>query len=263
MDFIFKECYTTDDLLHIMRLLRAPGGCPWDREQTHGSIRSNMLEEAHEAIEAIDADDMPALCEELGDVLMQVVFHACMEEEAGGFTYADVVDGLCHKLIVRHPHVFGETAVSGTGEVLVNWDRIKRAAKGDKPESDLLAAVPRSLPALMRAAKVQGRAKRAGFDWPDIAGPLAALDEETREFKEALRSGETAAIEDEFGDVLFSAVNVSRFIDVDAELALTRATDKFIGRFRTVEQLAAARGIDMATAGIETLDELWALAKKE
>ncbi len=262
VSFEFKEKYTISDLLEIMRLLRTPEGCPWDREQTHESIRSNLLEETHEALEAIDRGDMPLLQEELGDVLLQVVFHAQMEQEKGSFTFDDVADGICKKLVVRHPHVFGDVTADDAGQVLKNWDAIKRETKGGKTQADMLRAVPRALPALMRAGKVQNRARRVGFDWPDVSGAMQALDSETMELKQAVASGDTAAMEEELGDLLFSAVNVSRFIDIDAEQALTGATDKFIRRFTVVEQLAAERGVDLASASLEELDRLWDEAKR-
>lgn len=262
VSFEFKEKYTISDLLEIMRLLCTPEGCPWDREQTHESIRSNLLEETHEALEAIDRGDMPLLQEELGDVLLQVVFHAQMEQEKGSFTFDDVADGICKKLVVRHPHVFGDVTADDAGQVLKNWDAIKRETKGGKTQADMLRAVPRALPALMRAGKVQNRARRVGFDWPDVSGAMQALDSETMELKQAVASGDTAAMEEELGDLLFSAVNVSRFIDIDAEQALTGATDKFIRRFTVVEQLAAERGVDLASASLEELDRLWDEAKR-
>lgn len=260
--FQTKDRYTVEDLLAIMERLRSPGGCPWDREQTHESIATDFLEETHEALEAIRQQDTAGLCEELGDVLLQVVFHSRIEEEKGGFAFADVVDGICKKLVVRHPHVFGEMTVDGTGQVLQNWDAIKRQTKGGKTQAELLDGVPRSLPALMRAAKVQNRAKRVGFDWPEIAGALGALESETEEFKEALASESPAAIEEELGDLLFSAVNVSRFLHVDAEQALTASTDKFIRRFARVEELAKNRGIDLAAASLDEMDALWDEAKR-
>ena len=262
VSFEFREKYTISDLLEIMRLLRTPEGCPWDREQTHESIRSNLLEETHEALEAIDRGDMPLLQEELGDVLLQVVFHAQMEQEKGSFSFDDVVDGICKKLVIRHPHVFGDVTAENAGQVLKNWDAIKRETKGGKTQADMLRAVPRALPALMRAGKVQNRARRVGFDWPDVSGALQALDNETAELKQAVASGDAAAMEEELGDLLFSAVNVSRFIDTDAEQALTGATDKFIRRFTVVEQLAAERGVDMASVSLEELDQLWDEAKR-
>ena len=262
VSFPTKDRYTVDDLLEIMALLRSPGGCPWDREQTHESILTDFLEETHEALEAIRQQDTDGLKEELGDVLLQVVFHSRIEEEQGTFAFADVVDGICKKLIVRHPHVFGEITVDGTGQVLENWDAIKRQTKGGKTQAELLEGVPRSLPALMRAAKVQNRAKRVGFDWPDISGALEALDSETAEFKEALASQDAAAVEEELGDLLFSAVNVSRFLHADAEQALTASTDKFIRRFARVEELAKDRNIGLAAASLAEMDALWDEAKQ-
>ena len=170
VDFQYKEFYDINDLREIVRILRAPGGCPWDAEQTHTSIRRNFLEEAYEAVEAIDEGSPEHLQEELGDVLLQVVLHARMEEEAGNFDLNGVADGICKKLIYRHPHVFGDVQVSGTGEVLSNWEELKRKEKGQATDTDALSAVARSLPALWRAEKVQKKAKKAGFDWPDVTG---------------------------------------------------------------------------------------------
>lgn len=256
-----KEKYTIEDLLEIMRLLRSPDGCPWDREQTHKSIRSDFLEETHEAIEAINEDDSEALKEELGDVLLQVVFHSQIEKEKQAFGFNEVVDGICKKLIVRHPHVFSNGTADSSAQVLKNWDAIKRETKGGKTQADLLSAVPRTLPALMRSAKVQNRAKRVGFDWPDVTGALDALDHETVELKEAISSTDPQQIEEELGDVLFSAVNVSRFVHCDAEQALTVSCDKFIRRFSKVEKFAAEKNLDMTKASLEQLDELWNQAK--
>lgn len=262
--FPIKEQYTIQDLLELMVILRSPKGCPWDREQTHESIRSNLLEETHEAIEAINQRDVAALREELGDVLMQVVFHAQIEQESGGFAFNDVVTELCRKLIVRHPHVFGDVQAGDAAAVLKTWDAVKRATKGEgTTQADLLRSVPRSLPALMRASKVQGRARRVGFDWPEVSGALEALDSETAELKEVIAAGDSEAMEEELGDLLFSAVNVSRFLSLDAEQALTRATDKFIARFDRVEALAAARGVDMTASSLEELDALWREVKSQ
>ncbi len=261
--FECKSRYTMEDLLRIMELLRAPGGCPWDREQTHHSIRSNLLEETYEAIEAIDNQNMDDLKEELGDVLMQVVFHAQMEKEAGSFTFDDVVDGVCQKLVVRHPHVFGDVTASDSAQVLQNWDAIKRRTKGNKTQTDLLRSVPRALPALMRAEKVQGRARRVGFDWPEVSGAMQALRGETEELQRAIDAKADDAVTEELGDVLFSAVNVARFMKVDPEEALTQATDKFIRRFAVVERLASERGMDLAALSLDQLDALWDEAKRE
>lgn len=263
VDFQPKDRYSMDDLLEIMRLLRSPEGCPWDREQDHKSIRSNFLEETHEALEAIEREDPELLKEELGDVLMQVVFHACIEEEQNSFDFGDVVDGVCRKLVVRHPHVFASAQADDAEQVLKNWDAIKRETKGDASQTDLLRSLPRSLPALMRAAKVQTRAKRVGFDWPNVDGAMQALESEMAELREAMVGGDADAVEEELGDLLFSVVNVSRFLHTDAEQALTGATDKFIRRFAVVERLAGEQGLDMTSASAEQLDKLWNQAKQE
>ena len=260
VDFQYKDSYDVRDLEEIVRILRAPGGCPWDAEQTHASIRRNFLEEAYEAVEAIDEQNPEHLKEELGDVLLQVLFHARMEQEAGRFGLDDVADGICKKLIYRHPHVFGDVAVSGTGEVLTNWEELKRKEKGQATNTDALEAVARSLPALWRAEKVQKKAKKAGFDWPDISGALDKLSEELSELKQAVAQGTN--VEEELGDLLFSAVNVSRFLKADPEDALNGATDKFIGRFRKVEAQAAAQGRSMEGMTLEELDKLWECAKE-
>ncbi|WP_130870242.1 nucleoside triphosphate pyrophosphohydrolase [Intestinimonas massiliensis (ex Afouda et al. 2020)] len=258
VDFQYKDSYNVKDLEEIVRILRAPGGCPWDAEQTHQSIRRNFLEEAYEAVEAIDEENPEHLKEELGDVLLQVVFHALMEQEAGRFDLDGVADGVCKKLIYRHPHVFGNVSVSGTGEVLSNWEELKRKEKGQATNTDALEAVARSLPALWRAEKVQKKAKKAGFDWPDVSGALDKLSEELEELKTAVAQGTNVA--EELGDLLFSAVNVSRFLKVDCEDALNQATDKFIDRFRKVEEQAGDRPMTEMT--LDQLDQLWERAKE-
>ena len=177
-DFEFKESYNADDLLRIMRMLRAPGGCPWDSAQTHQSIKKNLIEETYEVVEAINKDDKALLCEELGDLLMQVVFHSVMEEEEGNFDFDKVSDGICKKLIERHPHIFGDVSVGGVDDVLTNWDAIKMRTKGQKKTSDSMKSVPRELPALMRAEKIQKKAADAGFDWDDASGAIDKLCEE-------------------------------------------------------------------------------------
>ena len=259
VDFQYKDSYGVKDLEEIVRILRAPGGCPWDAEQTHQSIRRNFLEEAYEAVEAIDEGSPDHLKEELGDVLLQVMLHARMEQEEGRFDLDGVADGICKKLIFRHPHVFGNVEVSGTGEVLSNWETLKRQEKGQATNTDALEAVARSLPALWRAEKVQKKAKKAGFDWPDISGALDKLSEEIGELKAAVAQGTN--VEEELGDLLFSAVNVARFLKADPEDALNRATDKFIHRFQKVEEFAAAQGRSMEGMTLEELDKLWEQAK--
>lgn len=258
----FKDNYKIEDLLKIMELLRSVNGCPWDREQNHKTIRANLLEEAYEAADAIDLGDDAALCEELGDVLLQVVFHSRMAEEEGSFNFDSVADGVCKKLILRHPHVFGDVTVSDSDEVLSNWEKIKHIEKNQKTASDTLNSVPKAFPALMRAAKVGKRAAKAGFDWDDAEGAFAKIPEETAELREAAAAGDKDKISDELGDLLFSVVNVSRFLNVDPEEALQASTNKFIDRFSLVEKLASEHGIDMQTAGIDELDKLWNEAKK-
>lgn len=260
-DFKFKERYGVNDLVEIMRILREPGGCPWDAEQTHESIKKNLIEETYEVIEAINKNDKELLCEELGDTLMQVVFHAQMEKEAGTFDFDDVSDGVCKKLIERHPHVFGEVAISGVDDVLTNWDAIKRKSKGQKSTTESMQSVPRELPALMRATKLQKKAADVGFDWNDVSGALDKLEEEIAELRAAIANKDKENIAEELGDILFSAVNVSRFVKTDAEEALTAASDKFLSRFTKVETLAKEREIDMKSVGIDELDKLWDEAK--
>lgn len=257
MDFEIKSQYNFDDLIKIVRVLRAPGGCPWDMEQTHKSIRANFIEETYEAIEAIDTEDLELLKEELGDVLLQVAMHAEMEHEQGTFDINDVIDGICKKLVVRHPHVFGDLSADNTGEALSNWDAVKMKTKSQKTQTEAMQSVSRALPSLMRSAKIQGKAAKVGFDWESVDGALGKLYEECDELKEAIKNNDKANQREELGDVLFSAVNVARFLDIDSEHALYDACDKFTNRFSKVEQLAIERGIDMKTASISELDSLW------
>lgn len=261
MDFKRKERYRVEDLLEIMRVLRSENGCPWDREQTHESIRRNFIEETYEVVEAIDNRDKALLEEELGDVLLQVVFHAQMEAEEGAFDFDDVCDGICKKLILRHPHIFGDVVASTSEEVLRNWDEIKKQEKGQKTQTDAVLSVPKVLPALMRSAKVQQRAAKTGFDYPALDDSMKDLDSELCELKEAVASGNREAVAEEFGDLLFSCVNVSRFLHLDAEEALSFATEKFIRRFAEVEKLAGEQGIQMKDAPLDELNRLWAEAK--
>lgn len=261
-NFEFKKNYVFEDLVNIVAVLRGEGGCPWDAVQTHTTIKKDLIEETYEVIEAINKDDKVLLCEELGDLMLQVVFHAQIETEKDCFNIDAVSDGICKKLIERHPHVFGEINVDGVEDVLTNWDDIKRRTKGQKTTTQAMQTVPRELPALMRSTKIQKKAKKAGFDWDNISGALDKLEEEIAELREAISSDDDNACFDELGDVLFSAVNVSRFIDVDAEEALTAATDKFFNRFSIVEQLADKKGIDMKNTSLEELDKLWDEAKK-
>ena len=257
MDFRFKDVYNINDLLTIMRLLRAPDGCPWDRVQTHESIRQNFIEETYEAVEAIDKGDTALLREELGDVLMQVIFHAIMEEEEGRFGFDDVCNDVCQKLITRHPHVFGTVEADTPEQVLRNWDAIKMQSKSQEKIADSVDDVARSLPALMRAQKVQKRSAKSGMDFRDARSAAEKVPEEQRELFAAIEADDRAKIEEELGDLLFSVVNIARFAGVDAELALSRSTDKFAKRFRAVEELAQERGIDMKSAPEPLIDSLW------
>lgn len=260
-NFNFKTKYNIDDLVEIIRLLRTPEGCPWDREQTHQSIKKNFIEETYEVVEAINKDNPAMLREELGDVLMQVLLHSQMETEKDNFTFDDVVNELCNKLIIRHPHVFGDEHCQTSQEVLNTWDSVKMKTKGQKTITESMNSVPKELPALMRAQKIQQKAAKVGFDWDKISGALEKIGDETNEFKEALESGTQEDSFEELGDLLFSCVNASRFIGADSEEILNNATDKFIKRFSIVESLATQRGIDMKNTSLEKLDELWNEAK--
>jgi tetrapyrrole methylase family protein/MazG family protein len=248
-----KEQYGVDDLLEIVTLLRQPDGCPWDREQTHASIRNNFLEEVYEAVDAIDHNDSENLREELGDVLLQVAMHAEMEREENRFDFFDVVHDVCYKLVERHPHVFASVTANNGEEALDSWEAVKRKTKQQETFTQTLESVPMAFPALMRAQKVQKRAAKAGFDWPDVSGALEKIEEETKEVILA----DADHVAEELGDLLFAVVNVSRFLKVDSEEALQAATDKFIHRFAGVEALAKERGMDMQTSSLEELDKLW------
>lgn len=256
-----KDNYSIGDLLDIVRLLRGEGGCPWDREQTHESIRNDFLEETYEVLEAIDCSDSAMLREELGDVLLQVVFHTRIEEEKSAFNFDEVCDEVCKKLIVRHPHVFGEVKADSTDEVLKNWDAIKMETKGQETYTATLTSVAKPLPALMRAQKVGKRAMRAGMDFRCAADAIDCIEAEKAELDKAVAAGDQQNIEEELGDLLFSCVNAARHLGVDAELALRASTEKFIKRFSVTEELTKADDLDMKDLPIETLDIYWNKAK--
>ena len=263
MDFLQKEEYGIQDLLAIMELLRSPNGCPWDKVQTHESIRKNFIEETYEVVEAIDTQDTRLLQEELGDVLLQVVFHSQIEKERGGFDFSNVCDGICKKLILRHPHIFSNVIADTADEVVQNWEEIKKQEKQQTTAAETLKSVPKVLPALMRSEKVQSRAAKTGFDYPNVAGAMRDLRSEVDELCEAIEAGAQQNICEELGDVLFSAVNVSRFVKVDAEHALAKSCDKFISRFEQVEQIAVQRGVNISGADLKELDILWQEAKNK
>ncbi len=260
INFVHRDKYDFRDLVSIMKTLRSKDGCPWDREQTHESIRMNFIEETYEVIEAIDNREVKLLCEELGDVLAQVVFHSEIERELGNFDIDDVADGVCKKFILRHPHIFGDTVVEDSAQVLENWDNIKRKEKGHKTHFDALNAVAKSLPSLMRAEKLQDKARQAGFDWKDVSGALDKLYEEARELKAAI--DENTNIEEEIGDLLFSAVNIARFVNVNPERALDKANNKFLNRFEMLEKEAAGNGKALEDMSLEEMDKLWELVKQ-
>jgi len=249
-------------LAETVAVLRSPGGCPWDQEQTPRSMRDSFLEEAYEVVSALDAGDAVNLREELGDLLYHIVMQAQMAAEAGDFTLSDVVAGIEAKLKRRHPHVWGDWQVSDTAEVLRNWERLKRQEKAERGAAmtimSALDDVPAALPALSRSQKIQSKVAKTGFDWPDVAGVYGKLDEEVREVQAALTPEERRA---ELGDVLFVIANLARWLDVDAEGALREANDRFARRFHQVERLAAERELDLLAMSLAGLDALWAEAK--
>ena len=254
VDFIRKSQYTFEDFVSIVRLLRSPGGCPWDQAQDHQSIRRNFLEEVYECCEALDTDDETLMREELGDVLMQVIFHADIERERGRFTLDDVCDAACKKLIFRHPHIFD-------GKAAVSWDDIKAQEKGQKTHAQTLDAVARSLPATWRAEKLIKKASKAGFVWPDLDGALGKLEEEIAELREAVRTGK--GIKEEMGDVLYAAVCAAYMTGTDPEEALHGACEKFIKRFTAMEQSAAAQGRSLEAYTPAQQLSLWEDAKAD
>lgn len=260
--FEFKEKYGVEDLRLIMKELRSDHGCPWDREQDHKSIRMDVLEEAYEVAEAIDSENADLLKEELGDLMLQVVFHSEIESEKGVFDLDDVADGICKKLIYRHPHVFGDLQVDTSAEVLKNWDALKSKSKNEEKASDRLKSVPKLLPALMRGEKVGKRAANVGFDFGNVNEVIERLKSEITELEEALNSESDIKIEEELGDILFSCTNLSRFLKKDSEKALTFAINKFIIRFSSVEALIEEDGKTFSELSQEELDEYWEKAKK-
>ena len=259
VSFQYKERYNIEDFRKIMELLRLPDGCPWDRVQTHESIRRNMLEEAYEAVAAINHGDMENLREELGDLQMQILFHARMEEEAGGFNFDDVCDEACQKLIRRHPHVFGDATAGTPEEVLTTWDAVKRQEKEQKSTGKAMADVADALPALWRAEKIQNKAKKDGFDWDDWHGPREKLGEELAELDAAIAAGDN--IEEELGDVLASAVNLARHLGIDPEKALGGACDRFISRYNRMEELAGDK--PLSEYAPDEREAFWQQAKAE
>ena len=260
------ELSSFEALVAIMDRLRDPGGCPWDREQTYATLRGYLIEECYEVAEAIDLGDRRALGEELGDLLFQIVFLSRLAKEEGHFDAADVVRGIARKMIRRHPHVFGDERVESADEVLRNWEAIKRKEKPDAPAAaagSVLDGIPRSLPALSAAHRLGTKAARVGFDWPRAEDVLEKIGEELGELRTALARGDEAAIEDELGDLLFSAVMLARKRGVDPEAALSGTNRKFARRFRWIEEQLLAEGRRVDEVGLEALELLWARSKSD
>lgn len=249
------------DLLDIIETLRNPGGCPWDREQTHESLKSAILEECYEVIDAIENEDEDALIEELGDVLLQVVFHASIGKEDGYFDIMDLIGAISNKMINRHPHVFGNEEANTSEQVLVNWDEIKKEEKGIKTLTEEMQNIAKSLPATTRAYKVQKKAKKVGFDWDDVNCAMDKVKEELNEIKEVYNCEDKSIIEGEVGDLLFACINVARFLEVDGELALDKTIKKFIKRFSYIENEAIKNNKNLKDMTLEDMDKLWEEAK--
>lgn len=253
------DSYDFKYLEEIVALLRSKDGCPWDREQTHQSLKKCLIEETYEVLDAIDKKDVDKLIEELGDVLFQVVFHAQIGKEHGQFDIYDVMSGVCKKMIHRHPHIFGDAVVDGQEEVIKNWENIKKEEKGLTTYTQVLQDIPSNLPALMRAYKVQKKAALVGFDWDKVDDTFKKLEEEICELKEVYLTDDIDRITDELGDVLFATVNVARFLKIEPELALTSTIEKFINRFKYIEDNADISIEDMS---LEEMDKLWNSAKE-
>ncbi len=250
-------------LIQIMARLRQPGGCPWDQQQNHRSLRPYLLEETYEVIEALDSGDLKALRSELGDLLLQIVFHAQIASESGEFDIEDVARSINEKLVHRHPHVFGEVQVADASEVLVNWEKLKLEEQENSQRSSALDGIPAGLPALHHATKVQKKAARVGFDWDDAGGPMAKIGEELAELQQALASEDGEAAERELGDLLFAICNLARFLRIDSESALREAVTRFRSRFGAMEQAAREQGKCMAEMSLDELERLWQQAKAE
>lgn len=253
-----KKRFTFLDLVSVMKRLRSPDGCPWDKEQSHKSLKRYLIEEGYEVLDAIDAGDADALCDELGDVLLQVIFHARIAQQQGSFDDTDITTAICAKMISRHTHIFGEAKADTPDAVVSNWEQIKKGEKGQRTQAEVLAGVPRSMPALMRSGKVQHKAAHVGFDFESTA---QALDKLQEEIVEVVQSTDAQNLFEECGDLLFAAVNVVRLLGIEPEMALQKATDKFISRFEIVERIAQEQGLVLGECSMEKLDRLWEMAK--
>lgn len=257
-----EKKYSMTDLIEIMQKLQSVDGCPWDKEQTHESLTKCLIEEAYEACDAINEKSPEKMAEELGDVLLQVVFHAQIGQEENTFNMDDITDTICRKLIYRHPHIFGKEQFDSSEQVLESWEKLKIVEKGFQSQAESMKNIPKTFPALMRAYKIQQKAQRVGFDWPDISGALKKLYEETQELKQAIDQKDNEQQQEEAGDLMFAIVNVCRFLDLDPEQCLNSASDKFIKRFTHVEKSCVDNGFDMKQMTIKELDSFWDEAKK-
>ena len=253
--------HTFDHLREVMATLRSPDGCPWDRKQTHESLREYSIEEVYELVDAIDAGDDNNIIEELGDILMHVILHSQIGEDDGYFTIDDVIRSVTDKMIYRHPHVFSNTKVDSVEDVNRNWEELKKAEKGEERES-VLDGIPKHLPSLAKAFKLQKKAAKVGFEWEDVSGVWEKLDEELKEVQEAIKENTLLEMEDEFGDVLFVLANLARYYKINPELALNRANNKFRSRFTYIEEQLTKKGIDMKQASLEEMDAYWDEAKE-
>ncbi len=252
-----------DKLVEVMKRLHDPGGCPWDREQTHESLKPYLLEETYEVLEAIDSGSDEHLTEELGDLLLQVMFHAEIASQVGRFTIEDVINGIIDKLIRRHPHVFSNATVDGANQVIRNWEQIKRREKRGIKNGSVLDGLPKSLPALIKARRIQEKVSRVGFDWEHTEDVMLKVEEELQELKEASRNHDREAIEEELGDLLFAVANLARFVSLCPEDALHKTIDKFQNRFRYIERELPKRGLKLGEATLEEMDRLWHEVKKQ
>jgi len=258
---MLKDKYEFSDLIEIMALLRSENGCPWDREQNHESLKKYLIEETYEVLEAIDLKDKNKISEELGDLLLQIVFHSQIGKENGTFDISDVITEVSRKMILRHTHVFGEDKAETADDVVNNWEAIKKKEKGISSHTGVLKDVPSNLPSLMRSYKVQQKAAQVGFDWDHVEDAFAKLEEEIQELKDVYKSNNMERITDELGDVLFSVVNVSRYLKIQPELALTGTINKFIKRFEYIEEESKKVGKRIEDMTLTEMDELWEKAK--
>ncbi len=254
-------------LVELMDILRSPEGCPWDREQTRESLKPMLIEEAYEVLEALDGDDPQELCEELGDLLFQVVFHSRIAQEKGEFDAEGVCRRVYEKMVGRHPHVFGDDDFADSEELLQNWEDLKAAEKeasggSSKPRDSLLDGVPDGLPALYKAHQISTKAARVGFDWPDLSGVRQKLDEEFSELEQALKAEDVESIQEEVGDLLFAALNVARFVQIDPETALNRASRKFVGRFQNMERHFSEKGRNLKDVRLDEMEDVWQKLKE-